>query len=179
MNILGICGSPRKGNTEFMLNSVLDFAKERGVETELLLLKGLKIENCTGCDICFNEGKPCYIKDDFSNVLDKMLDSDAIVFGSPNYFKNVSGLMKTFMDRTNEIVKDSKLGGKNAAFVCVGGQSIDNTMFCGDIFSEFIKEHKMNLIGSVIAKAEAPNDLQKNDMVVDECKKLGEKLAGN
>lgn len=177
MKILGISGSPRKGNTDYMLNIVLNSAKENKANTDLTILRELKIENCDGCGVCFDYNKPCHIKDDFYKVLNKMLDSDVILWGSPNYFKNVSGLMKNFMDRTNEIIKKFKLKGKYAAFVCVGGQSIDNTRYCRNVMYEFIKDHKMNLIGEVIAKAEFPKDIEKNPRVIKECIQLGEKIA--
>src|SRR3989338_8626738 len=112
MKVLAICGSPRKGNTEFMLNIILN--KITNHEKGLVLLRDKNIENCTGCDICYNKGKDCYIKDDMKELYARLSESDIIVLGSPNYFKNVSGLMKTFIDRTNALVNPPKLKGKKA-----------------------------------------------------------------
>lgn len=177
MKILAICGSPRKGNTEIMLNKVLEGAESKKAETEIVLLRTKKIEHCTGCDMCWNKEKPCYILDDYQAVKEKMLDADALVFGSPNYFRNVSSLMKSFMDRTNDLVKKTKLKGKKAGFVCVGGQNLNNTMKCLEIMQNFIEDHELDLAGSVIAKADAPGEINESEATLEECRKLGEELA--
>ena len=175
MKILAICGSPRKGNTEFMLNKVLEGAGD--VEKELILLRNLDIKPCTGCDICYNEGKPCPIEDDMKQLYEKLLKADVIVFGSPNYFKNVSGLMKNFIDRTNAIVEPPRLKNKKAGIVCVGGQDLNNIQFCENVLKEFIDDHQMILVGSVIAKAEGPGEIEKDTLAINELKKLGKKLT--
>jgi len=175
MKILAICGSPRKGNTEFMLNKVLEGAGD--VEKELILLRNLNIKPCTGCDICYNEGKPCPIEDNMKQLYEKLLKADVIIFGSPNYFKNVSGLMKDFIDRTNAIAEPPRLKNKKAGIVCVGGQDMVNIKFCENVLKEFIDDHQMILIGSVIAKAEGPEEIKENKAVIDELKKLGKKLV--
>ena len=178
MKIIGISGSPRKGNTEFMLEKVLDAAKKKGADVEMILLRVLDIKHCTGCDSCFNEEKPCHLKDDFSNFIDKIVECDVLLLGSPNYFKNVSGMMKVFFDRTNSFLKSKKLEKKKCGFVCVGGQSIENINHCANVIKEFIKDHEMTLIGGVAAKAEGSSDLVDSLAVITECKKLGEKIAG-
>ncbi len=128
MKILAICGSPRKGNTEFMLNTILDAITDH--ETELILLREKNIQHCTGCDLCYNELKPCYLEDDMQEIIPKLLAADLIIFGSPNYFSNVSSLMKTFMDRTNELAKEHKLENKEGVLVCVGGKELTHTEYC-------------------------------------------------
>jgi len=177
VKILGICGSPRKGNTEFMLKTVLKKAAEKGAETELILLRKYNIKPCTGCDICFGTQIPCKIKDDMQDMINTMLESDIIVLGSPNYFKNVSAQMKIFMDRTNAIVNPPKLKGKKAAIVCVGGQELSNTKYCENVIKEFLKDHEIKLIGSVLAQAESPGDLNNNRLIIKKLRELGEKIV--
>ena len=109
MKILAICGSPRKGNTEFMLRKVLESAEKNNAETELILLKDKNIKLCIACDLCFKEGKPCHIDDDFKAMRDKIVSSDILLLGCPNYFKNVSTLMKMFIDRTDEFLFHKEL----------------------------------------------------------------------
>jgi multimeric flavodoxin WrbA len=175
--ILAICGSPRKGNTEFILRTLIKAAAEKGAETELVLLREKNIAPCIGCDICFGTQMPCKIKDDMQDIIDTMLESDVIVLGSPNYFKNVSAQMKLFMDRTNSIINPPKLKGKKSAIVCVGGQQLSNTRYCENVIKEFLKDHKMKIVGSVLAKAESPGDLNNNRIIIKKSKELGEKLA--
>lgn len=119
MNIIAICGSPRKGNTEFALKRFLSKAEEAGHRTELVLLREKRIERCTGCFSC-DEGGDCLLLDDVRNIAERMEVSDMIIFGSPNYFNNVSGLMKDFFDRLNPAYKKKSFAGKKMISICSG-----------------------------------------------------------
>ena len=119
MKIIAICGSPRNGNTEQMLEWVLESCKAAGATTELIPLRLLKISHCTGCDVCYGTGRPCTIQDDMENLIAKLIEADAMIIGSPNYFSNISGIMKDFIDRTNPLVDPPLLKGKISALVCV------------------------------------------------------------
>ena len=174
MKILAICGSPRKGNTEFILNTILEEIKDH--EKELILLRNKKIEHCTGCDACYNQGEDCYINDDMKEIIPKLLQSDLIIFGTPNYFKNVSSLMKVFMDRTNEIVGQHKLKNKKAVIICVGGQELTNTQYCENILKGFVEDHKMILIESFKARAEGPNETKEGKGIIETLKDIGKKI---
>ena len=92
MKILGISGSHRKGNTDWMVKTVLNAVKN--AETEFIALRDLNIKFCTGCDVCYGTGKPCILKDDMP--YEKLLEADIIILGSPNYFRNVSAVTKNF-----------------------------------------------------------------------------------
>lgn len=108
VKILGISGSPRKGNTETAVQVALDAAKEisNEVETELLSLASLKINPCEGCYSCygFNKGADwehiCYVhKDDAAFVFKKMVEADGIIIGSPSYAFNISAKLKALFER--------------------------------------------------------------------------------
>lgn len=175
MKVLAINGSPRKGNTEAMLKRLLDGAKSKGAIIELVNLGDKKIEPCKAVCDCFETERACPIDDDMASIINKMLAADAIVFGSPDYFKNVSGIMKNFIDRTNGIC--GKLKGKKAAVVSVGAQDLQNVQFCENVLIEFAKGHEMKLVGSVKATAEKAGEVKENEKVMKECLELGEKLA--
>jgi multimeric flavodoxin WrbA len=95
MKLLGICGSPRKGNTEWMLRKFLEAAAKTGAETEIILLKDKDIKLCSGCLSCDAGGKDrkgvCKIQDDMQKILPKMIEADGMAFGTPVYFEMVSG----------------------------------------------------------------------------------------
>jgi len=177
MKVLAIAGSPRKGNTDAMLEQILKGAAGKGAEIELVRLWDEKIEPCRAVCDCFEIERKCPIKDGMAEVINKMLDADAIVFGSPDYFKNVSGIMKNFIDRTNGIC--GKLKGKKAAVVAVGAQDLQNVQFCENALIEFAKGHEMQLVGSVKAKADKAGEVLKNKKVMQECFELGEKLVSD
>ena len=176
MKVLGICGSPRKGNTEWMLTKVLESARAEGAETELLLLRDRDIGLCRGCFTCEvgNDRQPgvCVINDDMEGMLPKMLAADAIVFGTPVYFYMLSGLLKNFMDRTVPIWP--LLKGKSAAGVAVAedtmGRALENLRTYTDLC-------KMQWIGEASALARDPGEVAENEAVTELLSGLGKKLA--
>lgn len=98
MKILGICGSPREGNTEIYIKSVLDQLAERGHQTYYIPLRPLKIEQCEGCYGCVKALK-CIVEDDFQSVFAQMVDADCIVVGSPVYNGSITPRLKALLDR--------------------------------------------------------------------------------
>ena len=172
MKIIGICGSPRKKNTYFMVEAVLNSAKEKGAETEFVHLADLDIKHCTGCVACEKTGE-CVINDDMKSLLEKITNADALVLGSPSYYNNVTGLMKDFIDRTNPTWKEMKLKGKKAGVCCTGSEGLAVVKKCTDILVDFAETAGIEVVGSVTANDKSL-DAQ---AVVDELKKLGEEIA--
>lgn len=178
MKIIGISGSPRKGNTETLLKEALNDAKEREVDTELILLREKNIEICGGCLVCEKTGK-CHINDDMKEIYKKLVQSDAIIFGSPTYYSNVTGLFKNLIDRTNVFYINNALKNKSVAIICVGGMklnegSIENAAKQIEIFCEI---HKMKIIGKLLASATKPNEISENKKFLKEARNLGMKIV--
>ena len=89
---LALCGSPRAAsNTETYLKAALDVLRERGVETELVMLRGKTIRSCRACYACWRPGAGvCQIQDDdFLPIFEKMLAADALIVGSPVHYSAV------------------------------------------------------------------------------------------
>jgi multimeric flavodoxin WrbA len=127
MKILAICGSPRSGNTLYLLEQILGQLHSKQLETEIIQLSKFSIKRCTGCLVCeeTNCSGNCTIKDDMSKILyQKILESDVLIFGSPSYFDMPTGLMKTFMDRTNAILNKMAEKKYNYGIVVVGQSEI-------------------------------------------------------
>ena len=99
--VLAIVGSPRKnGNTDLLLNVILDGAKSAGAQTEKIYLADFSIENCRECLHCHSGGaKVCAINDDMAGIAEKMREADVLVFGTPIFWWGPTGAFKTFMDR--------------------------------------------------------------------------------
>lgn len=100
MKIIGIIASPRKeGNTAWIVNKILEGAKEQGAETQLFYLSDLNIKPCQGCFSCHNSDQGCVIKDDMQKLNYAIDSANAIVFGSPIYMTQMSAQAKIFVDR--------------------------------------------------------------------------------
>ena len=104
MKVLAINGSPRKsGNTATLLKHGLDGAASSGAETEMIHLVDYQYKGCISCFACKRKGaKPnplCVVKDELAPVLEKALAGGALILGSPIYLGDVSGPMRSFMER--------------------------------------------------------------------------------
>jgi multimeric flavodoxin WrbA len=104
MKVIAISGSPRKGwNTAVLLEKVLEGAASQGAQTELIHLYDLHYKGCISCFACKTKGGKsygkCAVKDDLTSVLHKAEESDAMILGSPIYLGNVTGEMRSFMER--------------------------------------------------------------------------------
>lgn len=102
--VIGINASPRKtGNTATMIHSALDGAKAAGAETEFIQLSDLHYSGCKSCFSCKLLNSPgfgkCALKDDLTEVIEKVLAADAVIIGSPVYFGDVTGLFRNLMER--------------------------------------------------------------------------------
>ncbi|MBN1152047.1 MAG: flavodoxin family protein [Dehalococcoidia bacterium] len=176
MRVIGISGSPRKGNTEWMVDRVLAAARNGGAETELVLLRALDIRLCRGCLVCEadrgpNPGK-CVIRDDMEPLLHKMLAADAIVFGTPVYFYLLSGWLKNFMDRTLPIWP--LLHGKRAAGVAVAEDTIGRTLENVHTYTDLCR---MTWVGEVSALATKPGEIASDEIVAVALDELGRRLV--
>lgn len=109
MNILVINGSPKgsRSNTYRLTRAFLDGmirAREQDGQTapavEELEVNRLHIKPCLGCFSCWNKTPgTCCIRDDMSDVIEKLLWADITVWSFPLYYFNVPGQLKTLIDR--------------------------------------------------------------------------------
>jgi multimeric flavodoxin WrbA len=102
MRVVAFNGSARKdGNTAILINAVLGELEKEGIETELFQLAGKKIRGCRACFRCFqNRDRRCSVRDDVLNeCIERMIEADGIILGSPTYFTDVTAEMKALIDR--------------------------------------------------------------------------------
>lgn len=103
MNVIAVNGSPRKKwNTATLLQNALDGAASVGAQTEMVHLYDLKYRGCTSCFACKRKGGTlgcCAMKDDLTEVLEKVTRCDVLLLGTPIYFSNLTGEMLSFLER--------------------------------------------------------------------------------
>jgi len=105
MKLLAINGSRRKkGNTSYLIQSLLVPADRDGVQTEIIFLGDYNIGGCTGCEGCKSNWE-CVIKDDFAQLVKKIDDADGIILASPTYWYSVTSDMKRFIDRCYSLIQ--------------------------------------------------------------------------
>lgn len=125
MKIAVIMGSPRKKDSLSICKVIEEkMNKISPVEFEYIYLKDFNIEDCRGCDGCFKKGEQCCpIKDDVLQIKQKLIDADGIIFASPVYAYQVTGLFKRFVDRMAYLFHRPELVGKPALTVTTTGGS--------------------------------------------------------
>jgi multimeric flavodoxin WrbA len=104
MKILAINGSPRKSwNTATLLKKALEGAAAEGAETELVHLYDLDFKGCISCFACKLKGGKsygkCAVRDELTPILEEIPKLDGIILGSPNFLGDVTGEMRSFMER--------------------------------------------------------------------------------
>lgn len=89
-------------NSQALADAFYKGALDGGHSVEMISLRGKKIAFCTGCLSCLKIGR-CVIQDDAIEIAAKMHDADVIVFSTPIYYYEMSGQMKTLLDRANAL----------------------------------------------------------------------------
>ncbi len=93
-----------------------------GVESDVVILSDYQLGSCKGCQLCFDTGEEfCPVADDRDLLIEKMLASDGVILASPNYSFQVSGIMKTFLDRLGFAFHRPRFFGKVFTSIVVQG----------------------------------------------------------
>ena len=104
MIITIINGSPRNNGSTF---KILNYFKEifeknnYNINVKFVNLSDYNIKYCIGCQNCYKTGKCIFLDDSIEEIHDAIKNSSGIIFGSPNYATNVSGIFRNFHDRVH------------------------------------------------------------------------------
>lgn len=99
LKVIAINASSRKMNTYDLITQVKKILENNNVDTEIINLFDYAIKPCIGCEHCLIKGG-CVLNDQTFDIMEKIKASDGIILSSPVYMENVSGKLKTFVDRT-------------------------------------------------------------------------------
>ena len=154
-----ICGSPRKGNTDWVLTEIYN---NLNIDKELIFLRDKDINDCNGCLSCYKTNE-CVINDEMNEIFEKLLNADIIIIGSPNYYGNVSGLLKRFIDRTIPSYETKSLKNKKLISIMVGGSKVQITAkFHKDAIKGFVDYNQLDLIETFNFEAFHTTDLKQS-----------------
>ena len=188
MKVLGINGSPRKnGNTETLLDKVLEGAKSKGAKVEKVNLRDLKISPCIEAE--YEKVKPdgtSIVEDDWHLVYNKIQEADAVILASPIFFGSLSAQMKAFIDRfqcvwvskfmlNKDLFDRDRLGGFIAAEATDRKDFFENA---GHIVKNLFATIRIDYAGEVLCHSVDKKDsaLGREDCL-NSAFSLGEKLA--
>lgn len=138
-----------RGNTYVIIDTFAEAARVAGATVDVVLLAEKTIHHCTACLKCWTRtpGR-CVLKDDMPALLEQFMDSDIAVMATPVYVHNVTGIMKTFLDRMTPIIDPHLVQMENGytghikrydtypklGVIATGG-------FPGQKFSEFVSQY--------------------------------------
>jgi multimeric flavodoxin WrbA len=183
MKVIAFNGSARKeGNTAILLNLVLDELKAEGIETELYSLAGKPVQGCIACFKCFEKkNKRCNVdKDIINECIQKMVEADGILLGSPTYFADVSASMKALIERcgmvgrANQDLYKRKVGAAVVAVRRAGAIHVFNSL------NYFFSINEMIIPGSSywnIGIGRQPGEVSTDAEGVQTMKNLGKNMA--
>ena len=175
MKVIGAVCSLRKGsNTRILVELALSAAKEAGAETELLAMSGKKIAPCHGCLACQESGR-CRIKDDMQDWLGIFEQAQAIIFGTPIFFFNLSGAAKVLMDRLFPLYMFGKLANKVGGVIAVAN-SLGHTG-AWQTYVTFFNAAHMIAADIVPAFAGLEGEVKKDRHAVQAAQELGRQVV--
>lgn len=106
MKILGICGSPREGASEFLLKRALKEMEDDGFETIFISVKDKIISSCIHCNDCLHTKGKCSIEDDMDEIYEALREADGIILASPIHFGSISAQLKAVIDRCQAMIME-------------------------------------------------------------------------
>jgi len=200
MKIMAFVGSPRKNsNVDTLMDKVIEGVKSKtDAEVEKIYLYSADIKNCNGCGLCspLMGSKDCPIDDDMPGILNRMIEADAYIFGTPNHVHTMTSAMTNFWARLQplgkmEVIRDDSgkiIGGKSKPLIM--GKKAVMVVSQGDfspsasalllrILDSNIKDFQIKKIGEVFStgnleKAQVKNN--ENDLNL--AFTFGQRLAG-
>ena len=170
MKVTAFIGSARKKHTfhatERLCRKLQSFGE---LEYELVRLSDYDLKTCRGCKLCTDKGEElCPLNDDRDKLIEKIRNSDGIIFASPNYSFHISGLMKVFLDRFNPFLHRPEFFGK--AFTSIVAQGVYGGKKINNYFRFIGNALGFNVVkGSCITTLEpmTQEGQKKNDRIID------------
>jgi multimeric flavodoxin WrbA len=151
MKVLGISGSPRKGQTtDRLVQEVLSTVE---CETEFISLAGKRIAPCIACLGCVRDNV-CTLQDDMKDLREKIVEADAYVIGAANYFMLLNGIAHCFMERWYQFRhrEGKAVAGKLGVAVGTGGGMPEPV---AEQIEKFFEYNQVNCIARVTAQGAA------------------------
>ena len=181
MKVLFINGSPRPdGNSMDAINLVKEFLKSE-YETETINLGRLNIRGCIQCDDCKKNGGNCTQDEDTAYVINKIYESDLIIFAAPVYWWNITGQMKTIIDKFYSKEEEFNHINKKIGYITIGaaGQEDDQYHFIKKQLQYFADGFDWDIEFNISITADEKGDLLQDEDAKEDILKVIERTMGN
>lgn len=183
MKAIAINGSARKdGNTAILIKEVFSILEKENIRCELVQLANEPIHGCKACDQCYKKkDNTCIQKDDIVNhCIEKMIQADAIILGSPTYFSNITPEMKALIDRAGRVGRANDNLFKHKIGIAIIAVRRAGGIHAFNAINHFFLIEEMIIPGSTYWNIGMGND--KGDVLEDEqglknMRNLGENIA--
>ena len=183
MKVLGISGSPRPGgNTDILVTLALDVLAGEGFQTEFLSLADRPIKPCTGCAGCVKSDTVGCVQEDpaFEGMVERFIQSDGILIGSPVYFGSATPQTMALLDRVGYVARanDNLLRRKVGAAIVVARRAGQNFTFAQLNYFFLISE--MIVPGSTywnVAFGRAKGEVEDDHEGLDTIRRLAQNMA--
>ncbi len=148
-------GSPRKnGNTSALVKAFTQGAESAGHTVTEFFLDRMDIHGCKGCNGGhYDRECPCVQKDGMAEIYPAVKESDVVVLASPLYYWNLSGQLRTAVDRLFALEEggENLLRGNNrsgALLMAAAGSDFDDVL----LYYNHLMEHlRWDNLGHVLA----------------------------
>lgn len=171
-NIIILNGSPRpKGNTAAIIDLFQNAVIEQKHTIKKYDLYKLNMRGCAHCDACTKiiDAPGCVLKDDFTAILNELVQADVIVIASPVYCWSVSGCMSTALDRFyafGSLGKFLLAHKKVIGIFSGGGDAFDGMELCVTMLKHFCEWAKMQYVGTVaVPNCTVPEEIPNVDAI--------------
>jgi multimeric flavodoxin WrbA len=183
MKVVAFNGSPRRnGNTVILLNEIFKILEKEGIETEMIQLGNKPVHGCTACGKCkeIQDGK-CHIKNDHLNMcMEKMVEADGIIIGSPVYFADVTPEVKALIDIAGYVTRANGHTLKRKVGAGVVAVRRGGALHTFETINNFFLINQMIVPGSSywnFAFGRNPGDVLNDEEGMQTIKTLGENMA--
>ena len=180
MKVVGFNGSPRKdGNTTILINKVFRELEKEGIDTELVQLSEKKIHGCIACYKCTeNKDQRCAVKDDAANeCIEKMVEADGILLGSPVYFIDITPEMKDLIDRAGFVSRANGGMYKHKVGAAVAALRRSGANHAIDSMNHFLLSQEIFITGRAIGVGMEKGQVEKDEEGVQSAKSLGQRMG--
>lgn len=177
MKMLAISGSPRGGgNTELLLNVALDECRKNGWDIAEFYLSNRSIKPCIGCETCQKEKKCLIIDDDMGEFVKLIAACDAVLIGTPVYYRNVTAQLKSLFDRTHGYESLGLFKRKPGGALAVGRGEGGGQSFALSVIHNFLLSCGSVCVpgelNGVSARADKPGDILRQERRLEQARIL-------